>query len=50
MSNETGRPASGAGGGDGEGGDGATLATDDLEWEVSLVRPPSESVTLRVTV
>ena len=29
---------------------GATFAIDDLDWEVSLVRPPSESVTLRVTV
>ena len=28
---------------------GATLAIV-TEWEVSLVRPPSESVTLRVTV
>ena len=49
ASKETGCPASGAGVVMVKAAMGGTLAIV-TEWEVSLVRPPSESVTLRVTV
>ena len=49
ASKETGCPASGAGVVMVKAAIGATLPTETW-WEVSLVRPPSESVTLRVTV